>query len=170
MLRDKSLVPLSHQHQKALALGVRIDRAQPIPAADLAAWQSEIEQHFEQEIKIHFSAEENVLFPTAHRFPELVPLVEELIGDHTALRESYSQAKARRMSTETLPAFAQQLSAHIRKEERQLFEQLQKLMTTEELTTLGAKLEEALKSTEPSCILTNEATKLKPKRSASTNH
>ena len=31
MLRDKSLIPLSHQHQRALALCVRIDRAQPIP-------------------------------------------------------------------------------------------------------------------------------------------
>jgi hemerythrin superfamily protein len=170
MLRDKNLIPLSHQHQKALALCVRIDRAQPIPAADLQAWQSEIEQHFEQEISIHFSAEETFLFPTASRFPELIPLVEKLIADHTALRESYSQAKARQMSTETLPAFAQQLSAHVRKEERQLFERLQKLMTTKELTTLGAKLEEALKSTEQSCILTNKATKLKPTRSANTNH
>ena len=51
MLRDKNLIPLSHQHQRALALCVRIDRAQPIPAADLPAWQAEIEQHFEQEIK-----------------------------------------------------------------------------------------------------------------------
>jgi iron-sulfur cluster repair protein YtfE (RIC family) len=169
MLRDKSLIPLSHQHQQALALCVRIDRAQPIPATDLPAWQSEIEQHFEHEIKIHFSAEENILFPTARRFLELVPLVEELIADHIALRESFSQAEARRMPAETLPAFAKQLSAHIRKEERQLFEQLQKLMTTAELTTLGAKLEEALKSSQ-SCILPNEATKRKPKRSASTDH
>jgi hypothetical protein len=43
MLRDKSLIPLSHQHQRALALCVRIDRAQPIPDADLEAWQAEIE-------------------------------------------------------------------------------------------------------------------------------
>ena len=72
MLRDKSLIPLSHQHQRALALCVRIDRAQPIPDADLQAWQEEIEQHFEQEIKFHFAAEESVLFPAARGFPELV--------------------------------------------------------------------------------------------------
>ena len=35
MLRDKSLIPLSRQHQRALALRVRIDRAQAIPATDL---------------------------------------------------------------------------------------------------------------------------------------
>ena len=94
MLRDKSLIPLSHQHQRALALCVRIDRAQPIPVADLQSWQAEIEQHFEQEIKVHFSAEEQVLFPAARQFPELVPLVEELIADHAALRESFFASKS----------------------------------------------------------------------------
>jgi len=164
MLRDKSLIPLSHQHQRALALCVRIDRAQPIPAADLDTWQSEIEQRFEQEINIHFSAEEQVLFPAARQLPELIPLVEDLIADHTALRESLSQAKARSMSVETLPAFARQLSHHIRKEERQLFEQLQQLMNPEELTALGGQLEAALKDAPESCVLPNEATKLRPKR------
>jgi hemerythrin-like domain-containing protein len=161
MLRDKSLIPLSHQHQQALALCVRIDRAQPIPAADLQAWQAEIEQHFEQEIKIHFSAEEQVLFPAARQFPELIPLVEELLADHVSLRESFSQAKAQSMSLNSLPVFAQQLSAHIRKEERRLFERLQQLMTPKELAYLGVHLEEGLKDAAQSCILPSAATKLK---------
>ena len=38
------------------------------------------------------------------------------------------------MSVEGLPAFARQLSAHIRKEERQLFERMQQLMDPEQLT------------------------------------
>src|SRR5579863_5182579 len=128
MLRDKSLIPLSHQHQRALALCVRIDRAQPIPVKDLESWQAEIEQHFAQEIELHFVAEERVLFPAARPFTALDPLVEELIADHAVLRESFAQARARTMSAESLPAFAQQLSAHIRKEERQLFERIQQLM------------------------------------------
>jgi hemerythrin-like domain-containing protein len=164
MLRDKSLIPLSHQHQRALALCVRIDRAQPIPAADLDTWQSEIEQHFEQEIKLHFSAEEQVLFPAARHLPELIPLVEDLIADHAALRKSFSQAKARTLSAETLPAFAQHLSTHIRKEERQLFERLQDLMSPEELTNLGVQLEAALKDASQSCILPSRTTKLRPNK------
>jgi len=141
---------------------VRIDRAQPIPGADLEPWQAEIEQHFAQEIKVHFSAEEEVLFPAARRFPELISLVEELIADHATLREGFSHAEARHMSAESLPAFAQQLSAHIRKEERQLFERLQQLMTPDELSALGTQLEEALKEAAQSCILPTSATKLKP--------
>jgi hemerythrin-like domain-containing protein len=161
MLRDKNLIPLSHQHQRALALCVRINRAQPIPSPDLLAWQAEIEQHFEDEIKIHFVAEENLLFPAARQFPELVPLVDDLIADHHSLRASFSQAEIRSMSAEGLVKFAGQLAVHIRKEERQLFERLQRLMTSEQLQELGIKLEDALKGITQFCALTNEATKLK---------
>ena len=164
MLRNKSLIPLSHQHRRALALCVRIDRAQPVHDSDLQAWQEEIEQHFEQEIKIHFTAEESTLFPAAGRFPELVALVEELTAEHTSLRELFRQAESRCLSTGNLIAFAQQLSTHIRREERQLFERLQQLMSAEELATLGTRLEVALQDTAQSCILPNEATKLRAKR------
>jgi hypothetical protein len=50
---------------------------------------------------------------------------------------------------------------HIRKEERQLFERLQQMMTASELAHLGSKLENALKGNVQSCSLPNEATKLK---------
>src|ERR1700740_3561803 len=127
MLRDKSLIPLSHQHQRALALCVRIHRAQPIRNSDVEAWQAEIEHHFEPELKMHFAAEEQEVFPAARQFGELTPLVDELIAEHCVLRESFSQAGSRQISAEALPAFANQLSAHIRKEERQLFERMQQL-------------------------------------------
>jgi hemerythrin superfamily protein len=165
MLRDKSLIPLSHQHQRALALCVRIDRAQPISAGDLSIWQTEIEQHFEQEIEIYFSAEESVLFPAARRFSELSALVEELISDHAALREAFSKAKKRSMSATDLPTFAKRLSGHIRNEERRLFESMQRLMTSEELFDLGIRLEAALQvAAEEACIVPSEITKLRPRK------
>jgi hemerythrin-like domain-containing protein len=164
MLRNKSLIPLSHQHQRALALCVRIDRAQPIRSADLEAWQSEIQQLFDQEIKFHFSAEEEVLFPAAQKFPELLPLVGELIADHATLRESFSRADARGMSAESLPAFAQQLSAHIRKEERQLFERMQQLLTSDALSALGSQLQTSLADAAHSCVLPNQTTRPRPKQ------
>ncbi len=164
MLRDKNLIPLSRQHQHALALCVRMDRAQPIAEAELTAWQDEIEQIFAQEISIHFSAEESLLFPAARRFPELIALAEELVADHIALRESYTQAQAHRMTAKNLAAFAQKLSAHIRKEERELFEQLQRLMSPEELSALGRQLEVALQDSVQSCALTNEAIRPEAKK------
>jgi hemerythrin-like domain-containing protein len=164
MLRNKSLIPLSHQHQRALALCVRIDRAQPIPEADLEAWQVEIEQHFEPEIRIHFAAEEAVIFPAARQLAELVPLVEDLWADHDILRESFGQAKSRLMSAQSLVAFAQQLSSHIREEERHLFERLQQLMNSAEIEQLGAQLKASLQDSTQSCVLPNAATRLRPTR------
>jgi len=159
MLRDKNLIPLSRQHQHALALCVRVDRAMPIADADLAAWQAEIAQIFQSEISIHFVAEESVVFPAARRRGELIPLLDELLADHTALRESFAQAEAGTMSAAELSAFGQRMSSHIRKEERQLFERMQELMTPEELALLGQHLEEALKDAAQACQLPAAATR-----------
>ena len=128
MLRDKSLIPLSHQHQRALALCVRIDRAQPIPAKDLQAWQAEIAQLFEQEIGIHFATEEDVIFPAAREFAELIPLIEELLAEHNSLRKSFRQAETHNMSTEDLTAFGQRLSSSYSQRRAELFERMQQLL------------------------------------------
>ena len=161
MLRDKNLIPLSHQHQHALAVCVRIQRASPVPDFDLDSWQSEIAQHFEHEIRIHFAAEEKVLFPAAVKFPELKPLVEQLLSEHSILRADFASAEARTMSAQDLLAFVQRLSAHIRKEERQLFEGVQERMSKQELQTLGLQLQEALKEATAVCALPRPK---KPKR------
>jgi len=162
MLRDKNLIPLSHQHQHALALCVRIERASPIGNSDLAAWQGEITQQFHNEVSIHLAAEERVLFPAARRFGGLVPLVEELVADHIELRASFARAGVNEMSAADLAAFARSLSAHIRKEERQLFEQLQEFMDTDELATLGKELADALVDVGQACQLPSEITRLRP--------
>jgi hemerythrin-like domain-containing protein len=160
MLRNKSLVPLSRQQQHALALCVRIDRASPIADAALDAWQDEITQHFRQEIRVHFAAEEDLVFPGARKFAELIPLVEELMVEHATLRKEFAQAEVHALSAENLLVFANSLSSHIRKEERQLFERMQELLPPEELGALGASLEIALKGAVDSCILPTPATLL----------
>jgi len=163
MLRDKSLIPLSRQHQHALALCVRLDRAIQSGELDLEAWQAEIEQIFEQEIAVHFAAEEKELFPVAERFPELQAIVQELLGEHAILRSWFDRARSRTLTNNDLSAFAVALSQHIRKEERQLFEGMQKVMSTAELETLGAALDAALQDAAQTCILPSDATRLRPK-------
>jgi hypothetical protein len=78
--------------------------------ADLKFWQTEITKHFQQENRIHFAAEELILFPAAREFKELISLVEELSREHTILREDFAQAEARSLSVDALLAFAQRLS------------------------------------------------------------
>lgn len=153
MLRDKNLIPLSHQHQHALALCVRIDRAGPIPAADVDTWQTEIAQTFQSEISIHFVAEEEVVFPAAMRFPELTALVDELLQEHSDLRTRFAEAVAHKMSGEGVSELARRLSAHIRKEERELFEGLQRQLNSKELDLLGQQLTQALHNAVQVCAM-----------------
>ena len=153
MLRDPGLIPLSRQHQHALALCVRIERALENNVVDLNAWQLEMEQQYGQEIGFHFAAEENVLFPAARLFPELVSVVEQLGDEHRRLRECFARAHQRAMDGGELGAFAKMLSGHIRKEERQLFEAMQKLVEADELRRIGVALEQELAVGRRACLL-----------------
>ena len=161
MLRDKSLIPLSHQHQRALALCVRIDRASPIDESGLGAWQAEIGQIFQNEIGIHFAAEEQVVFPSARTFAELIPLVDDLCADHAWLREHFAVTSGERTLASDVTLLAQRLSAHIRKEERHLFQRMQELMDPDALAALGVELDKALKDSAQACVVPTEATRLR---------
>jgi hemerythrin-like domain-containing protein len=163
MLRDPSLIPLSRQHQHALALCVRLDRALQTGEIDLQAWQSEIQLQFESEIEVHFAAEEKELFPAAEKFPQLQHLVSELLVDHAELRNCFSRAVSRSLDRLSLACFGEKLVMHIRKEERQLFEGMQRVMSSQELAALGSALDEALKNASQACALPNQATRLQAK-------
>jgi len=142
MLRDKSLIPLSHQHQHALAMCVRLDRALAKGDADLDTWQDEIAGIWESEVRFHFQAEEQFLFPAAQKYASLQQLAQQLIAEHTTLRDFFARAKARQMGAVALKSFGETLSQHIRTEERQLFEEVQRQMPAEELARTGAVMEE----------------------------
>jgi hemerythrin-like domain-containing protein len=161
MLRDPRLIPLSRQHQHALALCVRLDRAMQAGEVDLEAWQAEIQRQFDSEIAIHFAAEEKELFPVVARFSELRTLVNELISEHSLLRDDFARAAARKLDRQSLAKFGEKLVGHIRKEERQLFEGMQKVMSSQELAALGGALEQALKEALQACALPNESTRLR---------
>lgn len=158
MLRDKNLVPLSRQHQHALALCVRINRAPLASPQELAAWQSEIQQHFEQEIRFHFAAEEANIFPAAQKHTELRPIVEELLEEHAQLRADFAKCAALALDAAGIRSFAETLSSHIRKEERLLFEGMQNKMSSEELVRIGGGVDEVLSTAPQTCIVPAEAT------------
>lgn len=140
MLRDKNLIPLSHQHQHALAMCVRLDRALAKGNADLNAWQEEIAGIWESEIRFHFEAEEKVLFPAAEKYAPA--LVKHLLSEHGTLRGFFAQAQTRHLDATGLKTFAETLSQHIRTEERQLFEECQRHMPADEMARTGAAMEQ----------------------------
>jgi hemerythrin-like domain-containing protein len=153
MLRSPHLAPLSRQHQHALALCVRIQRAGEISNSALPAWQEEIQNQFDTEIRYHFGAEEAVLFPAARKYSKLAALVDNLLADHEVLRGYFASAVSRELDADRLRQFAVLLTRHIRTEERELFEGMQQRMDAKELEVIGQQLNRELKRAVQSCAL-----------------
>ena len=142
MLRDPSLVPLSRQHHDGLALCVLTERSlnEDSGAGNVAARARDVARRFQEELKPHFEAEEEILFPAAREWEEA--LVEELTGEHRRLESLVSELTAQPTPARLL-AFTGLLRAHIRKEENELFEKIQKEIPRPVLDAVGAALEAA---------------------------
>lgn len=149
MLRHKSLHPLSHQHQHALALCVAIQRGMGEPAVDLAALVQRAESELAGEIRAHFELEERVLFPVVEAELGPMELTGRLRGEHqriAALAEALRGARQR----EALGELATLLQRHVRTEENELFEQIQTLLRPSTLESLGAALDRRSAQDRPS--------------------
>jgi hypothetical protein len=82
-----------------------------------------------------------VLFPFAQRAPRLRDLVDELRVEHVSLRHYAAGAADGRLTVPEIQLFAASLAAHVRKEERLLFEGMQEFFSAEELTRVGGELD-----------------------------
>jgi hemerythrin-like domain-containing protein len=141
MLRDPALIPLSHQHQHALALCLLTERAlAAAPTADILRDQARtIVNHFDGEMRRHFDAEEEALFPALQSFSETRDLTVELIAEHRRMAVLVDA-----MRHEVVPPlmldFSALLRQHVHKEERVLFEQAQRLLSREQLDFIAEQL------------------------------
>lgn len=137
MKRDANLVPLSRQHFRALVLCMRIHRKR----AARSVLQREMLELYSDDVRFHFQAEEKFLFPAARRLAAAAPLVRELLAEHKKLRRGFAAARRRALKGAELVRFADLLEGHIRKEERQLFEECQNQMSRQEMGALGAQMQ-----------------------------
>ena len=153
MLRDPSLIPLSHQHQHGLALCVLIDRGLRADVSDHKAVDlcDKLAAMVEVELLHHFEVEEGVLFPAVRDVIDAPHLVDELVAQHREM-----EALARRVAGASgedrivlLQEFSALLSGHIRTEERRLFEEIQAKLSSEQLAEIGRKIEQTLRKVCP---------------------
>jgi hypothetical protein len=142
MLRDRALVTLSQQHHNGLALCVLTDRglAGDASAEGLARLASAVVDSYDHELANHFAIEEEVLFPAIER--ELGPcsLVHELIAEHRQLEKLVGQLRTA-ADLGTLQQFSVLLRTHIRREENELFEDIQGRLPRQTLDALGATVD-----------------------------
>ena len=120
MKRHEKLQVLSREHYGALKLALQAKRAAMLgEPAQIDASAAACVAAFAAELEPHFQIEENTLLPmlVASGESELVQRVER---DHRDLR--LFAAQLRQPEASALLAFAELLTAHVRFEERELFE------------------------------------------------
>ena len=138
MLRDPSLIPLSHQHHNGLALCVTTRRSLAADGtpANVAKLARRAVDRYELELANHFEIEEQVLFPACGPMPPIALLVAE----HRAIETLIAQLRTAPTSA-LLERFCALLSTHIRREENQLFEQIQRALPREVLDRAGSEID-----------------------------
>jgi len=123
MKRHPQLLLLSREHHGALKLA-RYARlaAESGSNAEIARLAQRVIELFASELDPHFQVEERDLLPLLAAAGEQ-SLVERTLAEHVVLRELAGQLRA--PDAATLARFAELLLAHVRFEERELFESAQ---------------------------------------------
>ena len=138
MLRDPSLIPLSHQHHNGLTLCVMTRRslAADSSEANVVKLARRAIGRYELEMVNHFEVEERVLFPACGP----LPLIADLLREHRAMEKLVAQLRVAPTAALLEECFAL-LSGHIRREENELFEHIQRLLPRDELLRAGREID-----------------------------
>ena len=148
MKRHPALIPLSHDHHDALVVAQALILGQsPAPRSD---WPTDrrtqvnrVIAFFTHTLRSHFEVEEAHLFPTVLvHLPGEADLVAQLLDEHDAIRNQVRELERDPTTALTvrLPALGRLLEAHVRREERVLFETMQREMQPDDLVALGTRL------------------------------
>ena len=144
MKRHPALVPLSEDHHHELVQARRLLRAADAPAEErLAAGAAYAEAFFTDTVD-HFRREEDGVFPlyAAHIGPD-DPLLARILREHMELHglahALRAEVSAGAVSVEILRALGTLLHDHVRLEERELFEAVQRVVPSAELDALARR-------------------------------
>jgi hemerythrin-like domain-containing protein len=142
--RHRALVPLSDDHHHELVQARRLLRAADAPADErLAAGAAYAEVFFTDTVD-HFRREEDGVFPlyAAHIGPD-DPLLARILREHMELHglahALRAEVSAGAVSIEILRALGTLLHDHVRLEERELFEAVQRVVPSAELDALARR-------------------------------
>lgn len=130
MKRHPGLQPLSRDHHNGLLLcwKLRMGFAKEIPPRRIARYSK---WFYEVHLQPHFELEEEYVFPFLGNDHELVI---KAIAQHRQLEALFTREEIRK---EALHSIEQILQEHIRFEERELFAEIQKIATSEELEKIA---------------------------------
>lgn len=129
--------PLSEEHHQELAHARRLLRAAgAAPEERLAVASAYVDAFFTETVK-HFRREEEILFPLYVRHAGSTPVLERILREHMELhglvRALRAEAAAGDIPPEALRTLGDLLHDHVRMEERELFEEIERIVPAAEL-------------------------------------
>ena len=141
MLRDPALIPLSQHHHNGLALCVLTGRALRGDRSEATIRQlaKKAIDRYEIELANHFSIEEQILFPLVERELGKTARIDDLVADHRAIEHMIDQMRTA-PNADLLERFCHLLSTHIRREENELFQEIQQRLPGDVLAAAGREI------------------------------
>jgi iron-sulfur cluster repair protein YtfE (RIC family) len=136
--RHPALEQLSRDHHQALVVARQLKRADEstlIEARDrfLVYWDQDGHQHFREE--------EEILLPACAEFIEVErPPIPDVLTDHVRIRHLADLARGEQPPLAVLQELGRRLEQHVRREERELFPQIERSMPDAELRRLVQQL------------------------------
>ena len=139
MKRHEALAPLSREHHAALILAQLIKKGAPVYKGlptDAEGKTIYAINFYKHDLVLHFSKEEAILEKVKHTDAAIAKLTEEIIAEHTELKNRFLSLTAATEKATALDELGYMLEAHIRKEERVLFPLIQEHCSEEILSHL----------------------------------
>jgi iron-sulfur cluster repair protein YtfE (RIC family) len=141
MKRHPALYTLSHDHHRGLILAQQLKKGAPqykgMPSTPEEKKDYTI-RFYNSELKKHFAEEEEILFPAVkNKNAEVDKLILEIISEHRKMESLVSELGKTKHLDNVLDELGKLLESHIRKEERELFLEIEKVLSDEELKIIS---------------------------------
>lgn len=149
MKRHTALYSLSHDHHQGLILAQQIKKGAPqykgMPSTVEGKRDYTI-QFYNSELKRHFANEEEILFPAVkNKNAELDRKIAEIISEHRKMETLIRDLEKTDRFENVLDELGHLLEKHIRKEERELFMAIEKVLSEDELRVISEKISKSIK-------------------------
>ncbi len=144
MKRHPALHTLSHDHHQGLILAQQLKKGAPQYKGMPSTLEGKKEytlSFYKTELAKHFEDEEKILFPFVKSKNEDVDnLIVEIISEHRKMESLIKDLEKTDQLENVLDELGWLLEKHIRKEERELFVEIEKVLSDDELKIIGTKL------------------------------
>lgn len=150
MKRHPSLYTLSHDHHQGLILAQQLKRGAPqykgMPSS-LDGKKEYTISFYKVDLKNHFLDEEEILFPAAKNKNTVIDeLIAEVISEHRKMETLIVELEKTDQLENVLDELGHLLEKHIRKEERELFMELENVLSEDELRVISEKINQSRKN------------------------